>query len=181
MKLEEVKEVLASSPTFAGFDDAEIEEIAKAGQVSTVESGTNLIDEGDAGSAAYVVLGGTGDVYKKGPDTGKDHHLAKVEPGQILGEIGLLLEHSRSATISAGDGFTVFELSQEKFNALLDSNSSAARKLLTTIARGVARRSREVNERLVAFLEHPDEHVEKKTRVDLSGLKDRYRRGLSYI
>lgn len=181
MELQQVKEVLSASPSFTGFDDAEIEEIARAGDVTSVDAGHVLIDEGGSGRSAYVVLGGSGDVYKKGPETGKDHHLAKVEPGQILGEIGLLLEHSRSATIKAGDGFTVFELSQDAFNELLDSNSSAARKLLTTIARGVARRSREVNERLVAFLEHPEEHVEKRTRVDLSGLKDRFRRGLSYV
>jgi len=181
MEPNDVKQALATSPTFVGFDEAELEVIAAAGVVKQVVSGENLIDEGGAGHSAYVVLGGDGDVYKKGPETGKQHHLAKVEAGQILGEIGLLLEHSRSATITAGDDFVVFELTQDAFNGLLDANDTAARKLLTTIARHVARRSREVNERLVGFLEHPEEYIEKPTRVDLSGLKDRYRRGLSYI
>ncbi len=181
MEPNDVKQVLAASPTFVGFNEAEIGVIAEAGEVKEVASGENLIEEGGAGHSAYLVLSGDGDVYKKGPETGKQHHLARVEAGQILGEIGLLLEHSRSATITAGDEFVVFELTQDAFNSLLDANDSAARKLLTTIARHVARRSREVNERLVGFLEHPEEHVDKPTRVDLSGLKDRYRRGLSYV
>ena len=181
MELNDVKQVLAASPTFVGFTETELEVIAKAGEVKQVASGQNLIDEGGAGHSAYVVLSGDGDVYKTGPDTGKEHHLAKVEAGQILGEIGLLLEHSRSATIKAGEDFVVFELSQDAFNTLLDADDTAARKLLTTIARHVARRSREVNERLVAFLEAPEEAADKRTRVDLSGLKDRYRRGLSYV
>jgi CRP-like cAMP-binding protein len=181
MELNEVKQVLSTSPTFVGFSDEELGDIAQAGRIRQVPNGKNLIDEGDSGRAAFVVLGGTGDVFKLGPDTGKQHHLATVEPGQILGEIGLLLEHSRSATIKAGDGFVAFELSQDAFNTLLDENNTAARKLLQAIARHVARRSRETNERLIGFLEHPEDHVEKKTRVDLSGLKERYRRGLSYI
>jgi CRP-like cAMP-binding protein len=181
MELNDVKQVLASSPTFVGFSDAEIEVIAKAGQVQQVGSGENLIEEGGAGHSAYIVLSGDGDVFKRGPESGKQHHLAKVESGQILGEIGLLLEHSRSATIKAGHEFVVFELSQDAFNGLLDANDSAARKLLATIARHVARRSREVNDRLVGFLEHPEDHVEKPTRVDLSGLKEKFRRGLSYV
>ena len=91
MEPSQVQSILLSSPTFVGFSEDEVGVIAAAGEVVHVPDGLELIREGESGHAAYLVLGGSADVSKKGPDTGQSFHLATVEAGQILGEVGLLL------------------------------------------------------------------------------------------
>ena len=96
-------------------------------------------------------------------------------PGDLLGEVGLLTAHPRSATVTALEPTAWLELPRERFQRLLGEGSSGARKLLEHVARTLAERARLMNERFVDLLEH--EHASGGP-PDFEDLRARLRQAL---
>jgi len=70
--------------------------------------GTVIIREGDSGDAAYMIVAGHCRAYRT---VGSEHEtLAVMEPGDVFGEMALLLEEPRAATVEAMDPVTVLVL-----------------------------------------------------------------------
>jgi CRP/FNR family cyclic AMP-dependent transcriptional regulator len=181
MEAAEVRKSLAGHHLFDGFSSEELDAIAEAGNVRLFSGGEYLIREGDEGDSLYILLSGEAKVTKKGAKG--EHELATIERDAMVGEIGLLLAHARSASVrSIGDG-SCFQLSRGSFEGILDSDEmvqrQAGRKLFGTLARSMGERQKETNQRLIDVLEedHPPNSPKK---VDLSGLKARFGRSLTY-
>ena len=158
MEPETIRRWLSEHDLFKGFDDAEITQIAEAGEVHVATAGTAFLKEAEPAASLHFLLSGRVRVSKKGP-RGFDHDLAEVEAGAIIGELGLLGRQVRTATVSALEDVEHFALPIASFEELLEGGSSAARKLLVGIARTVATRQQTMNQRIIELAEqeaHPD-------------------------
>ena len=110
-------------------------------------SGDTIIKEGTFGDTAYILKKGIIDVLKKTEH--KDLLLASLEAEEIFGEMGLIEDKPRSATIIAKSEVFVDEITREDFMGLLEDKKS----FIIPILRGFFERLRQTND-LVVRLEN---------------------------
>ena len=102
----ELEEALAGAPLFRGLDQKDIKKIARAAKLVSYDAGHVIIEEGSGGYGGMgVVLSGNCAVLKG--DTIVDH----VGPGQVFGEMSLIDDRPRSATVKAESPTQAAEIS----------------------------------------------------------------------
>jgi signal transduction histidine kinase len=85
-----------------------------------------LFEEGDEGASAFVVRAGTVTILKTAP-SGSDIKLADRGPGEIIGEISLLMDEPRSASVKAATPVTLIQLERGALEELTNTSITAAR------------------------------------------------------
>ena len=90
--------------------------------------GDKLTEQGASGVGFFVVEGGTADVTVDGEARGS------VGPGDYFGEIALLSDSDRTATLTATTDMLTYGMTSWDFKPLVESNSELAWKLLTAMA-----------------------------------------------
>ncbi len=109
--------------------DGSLADIASG--VLQLKTGDMLFSEGDRGDTAYLIEEGELEVFKK---TGsKEVRLAIRRTGELIGEMSLLDEAPRSASVRARKPSQVLVIAQESLEHLLRTNANAARSLFNTI------------------------------------------------
>ncbi len=84
-------------------------------------AGEIVIREGEASYEAFLIRSGTVEVLKEDPDGGSVR-IAVLEPGEIFGEMGLILDSPRTATVRARDELSVDVIDPDSIRVLLDSD-----------------------------------------------------------
>ena len=122
-------ELLQGIPLFADFDRGELERISRTFKDRTFEAGSTVVGEGKTGAGFFVIESGEASVSVHGQER------AKVGPGDYFGEIALIDEGARSATITADSDLHCYGLTSWEFRPLVEGNASIAWKLLETMAK----------------------------------------------
>ncbi|MBN2191896.1 MAG: protein kinase [Polyangiaceae bacterium] len=78
---------------------------------ASFESGTVIVQEGDVGDAAFMIVQGHCRVYRT--DAGRQETLQTLGPGDVFGEMALILDEPRAASVVAEDQVTALVLDQE--------------------------------------------------------------------
>ena len=92
--------VLAGVPFFSGLAEEDLEQIDEHTVSESFRRGALIISEGDLADALYVVVSGRAKVFL-GSDDGKEVVLTVLGSGESFGEIALLDEEPRSASVAA--------------------------------------------------------------------------------
>ena len=121
-------DTLRKVPLFAGLDDKELEDIASSMRERRFKAGDTVTQEGAGGVGFFVVEEGEADVTVGGEAKGS------VGPGQYFGEIALINESPRTATLTARTDMLCYGMTPWDFRPLVESNSTIAWKLLTAMA-----------------------------------------------
>jgi CRP/FNR family transcriptional regulator len=120
--------MLKKVPLFAGLDDRELEQIASSMRERKFSAGDSVTQEGAGGVGFFVVEEGEADVTVGGEARGS------VGPGDYFGEIALINESPRTATLTARTDMVCYGMTPWDFRPLVESNSTIAWKLLTAMA-----------------------------------------------
>jgi alpha-amylase len=86
---------------FKDLTPVELNYLVKIAKIETFEKGSKLIREGDRGKEIYVILDGKVDVSKEGDVPGEIISLAALGSGNVLGEISVITNQPRTATVTA--------------------------------------------------------------------------------
>lgn len=121
-------EHLRNIPLFQSFSQKDLEKVAKAGDEVAMPAGSLIVDQGQMGREAFVVLDGTVTVKRNGKK------VANAGPGTIVGELSLLDHGPRTATVTAETDVTLLVLSQRTFLAVVDDVPALSHKLLSSLA-----------------------------------------------
>lgn len=121
-------EHLATLPLFSSCSKRELQKIARAGDEVSVEAGRVLVDQGDIGREAFVILEGTAVVKRNG------RRIAMLGPGDHFGELSLLDHGPRTATVQADTPMRVFVLAARRFTSVIDDVPSLSHKLMGALA-----------------------------------------------
>lgn len=121
-------ETLKKVPLFAGLDDRELRQIAATLRERRYAAGDTLTQEGSGGAGFFVVEEGEADVSVGGEQRGS------IGPGDYFGEIALLNDSPRTATLTARTDMVCYGMTPWDFRPLVESNSAIAWKLLTAMA-----------------------------------------------
>jgi CRP-like cAMP-binding protein len=122
-------DVLAAVPLFAGLSRKELGDITRL--VTEVEFSPReyLTHEGETGREAMVLLAGRATVRRNG------RKIAVMEAGDVVGEMSLITERPRSASIRADTFVTALVMNSREFHTLIDDHPQVGVKILRTVAR----------------------------------------------
>jgi CRP-like cAMP-binding protein len=109
MMLKDEVQTLRQVPLFSRVAPAKLKLLAFASDRVSYRPGETLFRQGDPGDAAYVILAGKADIFADSP-TG-EIKVAELDYNSIVGEIAILCDISRTATVKAAQ-----PLSQVKAN-----------------------------------------------------------------
>ena len=129
---------LAEIPMFSSLSQRDLGRIAKASTEVTVPAGTLLVDQGDAGRDAYLLLEGTATVKRNG------RKVSTLHPGDSIGELALLDHGPRTASVTADTEVTALVLTPRELSGLLDEVPGLAHKLLAQLATRVRELDRQI-------------------------------------
>ncbi|MDD9951365.1 MAG: cyclic nucleotide-binding domain-containing protein [Zetaproteobacteria bacterium] len=108
------------------FEERQRQELYQLGRVLHVKPDTNIVVEGEMSRGLYFLLFGLVSVYKTDRVGGQMVRLANLHQWDVFGELSLIDDSPRSATVVAAQGSYLFELSAEKFHTYLESQGSDA-------------------------------------------------------
>lgn len=117
---------------FSGLSDADLDALCIETEVVTIDSGETLIQEGAPGDAAFIVLDGEFEVVKK--SDAQDIVIAVRDAGEVFGEMALLDQAPRTATVRAVRAGRVLKIPGDAFHKVLSRNPSAALDILKTVS-----------------------------------------------
>ncbi len=112
MSIEQEVEVLRRIPLFANVDPAKLKLMCFASERITYKGGQSLFEQGDIGDAAFIIVDGSADVIvtRDAPIV-----VAQVGKDDIVGEIAILVDIPRTATVTATSELTVLKLTKDLF------------------------------------------------------------------
>ena len=131
-------EHLTQVPLFSACSQEELRKVAKHTTDIPVTEGHVLCREGDKGLEFFVIVSGRARVSRKGRKVGE------LGPGDFFGELSLLIDADRNATVTALTPMEAIVLSRRDFEATLADAPRMARKIMS----GMARRLSEFDSRL---------------------------------
>lgn len=121
-------EALGRAPLFEGLSKKDLSELARVTEDLQVAPGTVLCREGKPGREFFVIVDGEAEVTKDGK------RLATRRGGEFVGEIALLTNTTRTATVTATTPLRCFILTRGDFRRVLDENPRVQRKVLEALA-----------------------------------------------
>jgi CRP-like cAMP-binding protein/Fe-S-cluster-containing hydrogenase component 2 len=128
---------LRSVGLFEGFGSDDLDHLTKTVTVLRYDKDAVIVQEGDEGDAFYLVRSGFVKILKRRPE--KDLVLAYLREGQYFGEMALLREERRSASVIALTETEVIRLAKEDFHAMLETHDGLRRQLEAAVSRRKAR------------------------------------------
>lgn len=113
MSLNEEVELLRNIPLFSKIDPSKLKLLAFASERVTFGADQELFHQGDHSDAAYIIVGGAADVVVDTPSG--EISVAQLAKNDIVGEIGILCDVPRTATVRAIDDVTTLTISKDLF------------------------------------------------------------------
>src|SRR5262245_43926044 len=124
---------LRGVPLFEGMTDRAIEHVASIARTVEFGAGTELMHEGDAGDAFYIVIDGALAISKAG------RTLTRLGAGDFLGEIALVDGRPRTATATALEAVRALVIDRPAFLGLVDDSGPVRLGVLMALTERIRR------------------------------------------
>jgi CRP/FNR family transcriptional regulator/CRP/FNR family cyclic AMP-dependent transcriptional regulator len=127
---------MVATPLLDGVPEDAIQKLADAGRVRSFRKGTYLCHQGDEASEIYFLVKGRVEISSTSVTGSRVLH-ATVDIPQFVGELGVLAEIERTASVITLEDSNIWIVSDADFLDFLANEPSAARSLLRVLARQV--------------------------------------------
>lgn len=124
-------EYLRKVPIFKGLPSKELEFIARSVKERVYEPAAVIVKQGDPGIGFFMIMEGRVDVGHDG------HKIREMGPGEFFGEMALMEERIRTATVTAKERTRCLQLVRWDFRALLKENPELAVRMLEVVVRRI--------------------------------------------
>lgn len=139
MDTAKVDKLIERVALFNGLTRDEVVKIFGYGLTMNCAKGETIFHEGTVGSTMYVVLGGKVGVFKGGKC------ISELRTGDMFGEMALVCDEPRSATVAALENSKVFVLKEETFDKLMTKR--VAIRMLFNIVKTLSHRLQDSNKK----------------------------------
>jgi CRP/FNR family transcriptional regulator, cyclic AMP receptor protein len=119
-------------PLFSQCSKRELAQIASIADEIDLRDGKLMIREGERGREFFVLLEGSAEVTKDG------RRINTLGPGDFFGEIALVSQSPRTATVKATSPVHTLVITERSFRRLLDEQPEIQRKVLVALAERLA-------------------------------------------
>lgn len=141
---------------FQNLEDREIEQVIDRTSPREFPAGSEIIREGESGDSMYIMISGEVEITKQltlvlDKDTPKERVMIrlKADDGVYFGEMSLLEQDTRSATVTALTDCKLLELNHQDFLELIRLDTVMGVKLLLHLAQLLSRHLRKTNQDVV--------------------------------
>ena len=135
--------LLRNVPLFAGLDEQQLSVLARAIVRKSAGRNVRIIGAGDPTDSLYIVISGRLKVLMS-DEQGREVILSILGPGEFFGEMGLLDDSPRSASVVALEACDLLSISKIDFKRSLAENF----ELSLTVMRGLVKRLREADRKI---------------------------------
>ncbi len=142
-----VTAILSRVPLFEDLSRRELHSIERIMHQRDYQRGELIFRKGDRGLGMYIILNGTVSVLSEK----EDHELSELSDGDFFGEVALLDESFRSATVRAKTDCRILGFFQPDLNALIASDPRLGIKIVMKLGRYACLRLRNSNDRVIAI------------------------------
>lgn len=122
-------EQLQRVPLLADLDRRELQSLASSFKERTFKAGETIASEGTGGVGFFIIDDGKAKITLRGEER------AELGPGNYFGELALIDEGTRTATVIADTDMRCYGLTSWEFRPLVEGNSQIAWKLLKSLAK----------------------------------------------
>jgi CRP/FNR family cyclic AMP-dependent transcriptional regulator len=143
MAQDENKAFLKRVPLFSGLTDGQIERLAAGSVRRNFPKGRTIVAEGEPSQSLYVLLSGRAKVQRSDTE-GKEVILSVLGPGECFGEMSLIDEAPRSASVITLESSDFMSIAKESFKGILASSP----EICLRIMRGLVKRLREADKKI---------------------------------
>ncbi len=148
------RDFLRSASLFSALADADADVLAGLGREEAYRKGQPIFREGDPSGKLYLVISGVVEISKSAPGLARPAALARLERGDILGEVSAFDGALRSATASAAvvPETRVAVWDMEDFHAFLSARPVVAAEILRRLVRTLGERLRRTSDAVQVLL-----------------------------
>ncbi len=125
---------LQTVPLFQGLDERQLNRLAKRFNERSFNKGETIVNQGTLGIGLFIVVTGSADAVRAHPD-GSTSVVNHLEPKNFFGELSLLEDAPRTASVVAVEDSTCLVLTQLDFMSALKEDSDMAISMLKEMAR----------------------------------------------
>lgn len=133
MSLTEEVDALRRVPLFANIEPAKLKLLAFTSERLNFADGQTLFRQGELGDAAYILLDGAADVVVNTP--AGPRKVASIGRHQIVGEIAVLCDVPRTATVVAAGPLVTLKISKDHFLRMMGEFPQMAIEVLRELAK----------------------------------------------
>src|SRR4051812_42272010 len=134
--------LLERHPLLVHLEPAQLERIARAGEIESYNPGEPIVAEGSLGDALFLILSGQTAVHRA------SQTFATLDGGDLFGEMSLVEPAPRSASVTAMSATFVFRLPHDALRTMISDDAHVASLLLVRIVRTLSDRLRRANRML---------------------------------
>jgi CRP-like cAMP-binding protein len=120
--------MIARVPLFAGLERRDLERVADSFKERNYEAGDTIAEEGSGGAGFFVIAEGNAKVTVQGQER------TTLGPGDYFGEIALLDEGARTATVKAETPMKTYAMTFWEFRPIVETDARIAWKLVQALA-----------------------------------------------
>lgn len=143
MAQDENKAFLKRVPLFSGLTDSQIERLAAGSVRRSFPKGRTIVAEGEPSQSLYVLLSGRAKVQRSDTE-GKEVILAVLGPGECFGEMSLIDDAPRSASVITIESCDFMSINKESFKSMLVSSPEISMRIM----KGLVKRLREADKKI---------------------------------
>lgn len=144
MSLDVEVEALKQVPLFRGIDPTKLRLLAFMSERIKFRAGERLCEQGERGDSAFIILSGEADIAVRTP-TG-EQRVAKVRQNDMVGEIAILIDVPRTASVIASSEVIALAVSKESFLKLMAHFPEMALEVTRVLAQRLERTTRQLAE-----------------------------------
>ena len=148
MSLNEEVDLLRNVPLFAKIEPSKLKLLAFTSERLTFAPGQELFHQGDMGDNAYIIMEGNANVIVS--TSAGDITVAKVGRHEIIGEIAILCDVPRTATIKAETELTTLVISKDLFYRLVGEFPQMAIEIMRELAQRLEKTTAQLRETISA-------------------------------
>ena len=145
-------DIIMDIPFFSMLSARQLTVVARRMNYYEIDKGETLFKEGDQGDSVCFVIRGALDIYKETSTPGKHVHIATVTKNKSIGEMAVIDEYTRSATVTARSDAAIVALTKRGFDAILEENPKIGAAILKKIASLVSMNLRSTSSRLADYM-----------------------------
>jgi CRP/FNR family cyclic AMP-dependent transcriptional regulator len=143
MAQDENKAFLKRVALFSGLTDSQIERLAAGSVRRSFPKGRTIVAEGEPSQSLYVLLSGRAKVQRSDTE-GKEVILAVLGPGECFGEMSLIDDAPRSASVITIESCDFMSINKESFKSILQSSPEICMRIM----KGLVKRLREADRKI---------------------------------
>lgn len=144
----EVMQIMKEIDLFKRLNNQQLLKLARISQKLSFKPGEIIFKYKDPGDSIYVIREGCVEVIKEGEKDEPPQVVAEIKQGQVFGEMALVENVPRSATVRAKEPTKVLRIRNDYFEKLLEEDHEMALKIYKGITYILSQRLRDTTERL---------------------------------